>query len=287
MLRRPVVSIALLLAVVGIIDLVVLPSWWVVRDRSVLAAGPVPRTSYMRHADPLGHPVSWVWTPIDSIAPVLACAVVLAEDEQFFRSRALSREQLKHQMNAVLRAEFSVGYSGIGQQLARNLYLTPSRTPRRKAREYVLTVALHEALSKQRELELHLNVAEWGKGRWGVAAASQAYLGVLPSDLPPSRAIVLASMLPAPRRELAYAVGARATARQEAIATKLWRASMLSDAAYGATLDRLRLWRSFARAGGSMSDAFAAVDSVMGRERSPDGLEPQALASTCDTSRRP
>lgn len=287
--RRTIFWVFAMLGTITILDVAVLPTWWVVRDREVLASGPAPRTSYMRDAADHGLPAQeWRWTPLDSVSPWLACAVVLAEDEQFFRSHALAREKIQRQWNAAIRGDFSVGYSGIGQQLARNLYLTPARTPRRKAREYVVTMALHHLLSKDRALELHLNVAEWGLGRWGIAAASEAYLGMSPGALSPARAIVLASMLPAPRRELQYAVGDRAAPRQELTARKLWRASLLSDNGYGATIDRLRLWRARARAGASMQDAFAAVDSIMGPETVPPIVDDELpLSRACDTGRRP
>jgi len=91
------------------------------------------------------------------------------------------------------------GASTITQQLAKNLYLSSSRSPIRKAKEAVTALGLELALSKDRILELYLNVAEWGPGIWGVDAASGAYFGVPASRLNEEQAAELAATLPHPR----------------------------------------------------------------------------------------
>ena len=91
------------------------------------------------------------------------------------------------------------GASTITQQLAKNLYLSPSRNPLRKIKEAVTALRLEATLSKDRILELYLNVVEWGPGIWGVDAASQAYFGVPPSRLTEEQAAELAATLPHPR----------------------------------------------------------------------------------------
>jgi len=91
------------------------------------------------------------------------------------------------------------GASTITQQLAKNLYLSSSRNPMRKVKEAVTALRLELALSKDRILELYLNVAEWGPGIWGVEAASRAYFAVPASRLTVEQAAELAATLPHPR----------------------------------------------------------------------------------------
>ena len=91
------------------------------------------------------------------------------------------------------------GASTITQQLAKNLYLSPSRNPLRKIKEAVTALRLEATLSKDRILELYLNVVEWGPDIWGVDAASHAYFGVPPSRLTEEQAAELAATLPHPR----------------------------------------------------------------------------------------
>ena len=90
------------------------------------------------------------------------------------------------------------GASTITQQLAKNLYLSPSRNPLRKLKEAVTAVGLEWALSKDRILELYLNMVEWGPGVWGVTAASEAYFGIAPPRLTEQQAAALAATLPFP-----------------------------------------------------------------------------------------
>ena len=97
------------------------------------------------------------------------------------------------------RGEFARGASTITQQLAKNLYLSPSKNPLRKVRELLIARRLESELSKQRILELYLNVIEWGDGIYGAEAASQAYFGVPASRLGPAQAARLAAMIPNPR----------------------------------------------------------------------------------------
>jgi len=109
------------------------------------------------------------------------------------------------------------GASTITQQLAKNLYLSPSRNPLRKLKEAVTAVRLEWALSKDRILELYLNVIEWGPGVWGVTAASEAYFGVAPSQLTEQQAAALAATLPFPLSSNPVLRPARMLARRDLI----------------------------------------------------------------------
>jgi len=151
-------------------------------------------------------------TNLESISPVLQRMVIIAEDSRF-RSHvgidpaeiadALGMDDARGFWSAVGAAwrhrDRLRGASTITQQLAKNLYLSSSRNPIRKVKEAVTALRLELALSKDRILELYLNVAEWGPGIWGIDAASRAYFGVPASRLTEEQAAELAATLPHPR----------------------------------------------------------------------------------------
>jgi monofunctional biosynthetic peptidoglycan transglycosylase len=93
------------------------------------------------------------------------------------------------------RMEFVRGASTITQQLAKNLYLSPSKNPIRKLRELLITRRLEAELSKQRILEIYLNVIEWGDGIYGAEAAARQYFGISAAQLGPSESALLAGAL--------------------------------------------------------------------------------------------
>src|SRR5438876_1251822 len=151
-------------------------------------------------------------TDLQSIAPVLQRMVIIAEDSRF-RSHvgidpaeiadALGVDRAHGFWSAVGAAwrhrDRLRGASTITQQVAKNLYLSSSRNPIRKVKEAVTALQLELTLSKDRILELYLNVAEWGPGIWGVDAASRAYFAVSASRLSEEQAAELAATLPHPR----------------------------------------------------------------------------------------
>ena len=92
------------------------------------------------------------------------------------------------------------GASTITQQLAKNLFLSGERSWIRKGQEAVITRMLELAMSKQRILELYLNVAEWGEGVFGAEAGARHHFGVSASYLDADRAAWMAAVLPSPRR---------------------------------------------------------------------------------------
>lgn len=142
-----------------------------------------------------------IWTPLSQISPYLIKAVLIAEDDKFWRHEGFDFEAMQKAVEKDLRQKkFKFGGSTISQQLAKNLYLTPSKNPVRKLKEAVLTWRLENRLSKKRILEIYLNVAEWGEGIFGIEAASRHYYGKGASALGPEEAAKLASVLPNPRK---------------------------------------------------------------------------------------
>ncbi len=141
------------------------------------------------------------WVPLARMSPYLVKAVLIAEDDKFWAHEGFDFEAMKTALERDLKKkQFKFGGSTISQQLAKNLYLTPSRNPVRKIKEAILTWRMERSLSKRRILELYLNVAEWGDGIFGAGLASFQYYGKPVSTLGPMEAAKLAAVLPNPRR---------------------------------------------------------------------------------------
>ena len=141
------------------------------------------------------------WVPYDKISIHLKRAVIAAEDDKFIDhegfdwegiQKAIEKNQKKGRMVA--------GGSTISQQLAKNLFLSPSRSYFRKAEEAIITVMIEALWDKRRILEVYLNVVEWGNGIFGCEAAAQRYYRVPAAQLAPAQAARLAVMLPNPRK---------------------------------------------------------------------------------------
>jgi len=145
--------------------------------------------------------IAAVWMPLDRISPYLVQAVVISEDDKFWGHKGFDFAAIKAAVEKDIKKKtWRYGGSSITQQLAKNLFLSPSRNPLRKLREIILTWRLESALTKKRILELYLNVVEWGNGIFGAEAASRHYYEVPASDLSPRQAARLAVVLPSPRR---------------------------------------------------------------------------------------
>jgi monofunctional biosynthetic peptidoglycan transglycosylase len=140
------------------------------------------------------------WTPLHGIAPSLPRLVVAGEDNGFCIQRfGIDTTALQAQVDARLEGEEGRGASTITMQLARNLFLPPSRTMLRKAAELWLTPQLALLWPKRRVIEVYLNVVEFGPGLYGAEAASRAYFHKSAAHLTDDEAARLASILPAPR----------------------------------------------------------------------------------------
>ncbi len=143
--------------------------------------------------------IEQVWVPLNRIAKSAVLAVTIAEDDKFWQHGGFDFEGMQQALKKDLeKGRIAAGGSTITQQLAKNLWLTPSRNPLRKVKEALLAWRLEEALSKKRILELYLNVAEWGDGVFGIEAASRASFGVPAAALSAEQAARLAVVLPSP-----------------------------------------------------------------------------------------
>ncbi len=140
------------------------------------------------------------WVSYDAVAEHLKKAILISEDAAFFSHKGVDLFELKEAIREDWeKGKFKRGGSTITMQLARNLYLTPSKNPLRKIREIVIAWQLEQALSKRRIFELYLNVVEWGNGIYGAEAAARHYFSKSARDLDPEEAATLAALLPSPR----------------------------------------------------------------------------------------
>ena len=152
------------------------------------------------------------------ISPTLVRAVLVAEDAAFFDHDGVDYEELRVSFwRNLQRGEISRGASTITQQLAKNLYLSPSRNPYRKLSELMIARRLEAELSKVRILELYLNLIEWGDGIWGAQAAAQRYFGISASALSAEQAALLAGAIINPRVYSPARTNARLLRRQQII----------------------------------------------------------------------
>jgi monofunctional biosynthetic peptidoglycan transglycosylase len=158
------------------------------------------------------------FVPYSRISPTLVRAVLVAEDAAFFDHDGVDYEELRLSFWKNLElGQFSRGASTITQQLAKNLYLSPSRNPYRKISELMIARRLEAELSKVRILELYLNLIEWGDGIWGAQAAAQRYFGIPASALSADQAALLAGAIINPIAYSPARPNARLLRRQQII----------------------------------------------------------------------
>ncbi|MDD5524628.1 MAG: monofunctional biosynthetic peptidoglycan transglycosylase [Smithella sp.] len=142
-----------------------------------------------------------IWVPLSRVSPYVMKAVIIAEDDKFWSHEGFDFEAMQKALEKdIKKKKFKAGGSTISQQLAKNLYLSPSKNPIRKLKEAILTWRLERNLSKRRIMELYLNVAEWGDGIYGIEAAARKHYGKSAAGLTAREAAVLAAVIPNPRR---------------------------------------------------------------------------------------
>jgi len=167
---------------------------------------PVPMTAFMAgerlatrgEAKPLDQRQDWV--PWERISPHAAVAVIAAEDQKFISHAGFDYDAIGKAVTDAQRGRRLRGASTISQQVAKNLFLWPGQSWLRKGLEAWFTVWIELLWPKQRILEVYLNVAQFGRGTWGVEAASWRYFRKPAADLTRTEAALLASVLPSPTR---------------------------------------------------------------------------------------
>jgi monofunctional glycosyltransferase len=145
--------------------------------------------------------INAIWVPLDQVSPFVMKAVIIAEDDNFWSHEGFDYNAIMKALETdIKKGKFKTGGSTISQQLAKNLYLSPTKDPIRKIKEAILTWRIENTLTKRRIIELYLNVAEWGDGIFGIEAAAQNHYGKHASELNARQAATLAIILPNPRR---------------------------------------------------------------------------------------
>jgi monofunctional glycosyltransferase len=140
------------------------------------------------------------WVDYSHISSNLKRALIASEDARFNDHEGFDWEGIEKAFNKNLKkGKLVAGGSTISQQLAKNLFLNSGRTPWRKGEEAIITVMLEKMLTKQRILEIYLNVIEWGNGIFGAEAAARHYFKVSAAGLSAPQAAKLAAMVPNPR----------------------------------------------------------------------------------------
>lgn len=161
----------------------------------VFAMLPPPRTPYMLQESARLDGIRYDWTDMDEIAPVMARAVVAAEDANFCLHWGFDMVAIRR----ALDEGTGRGASTITQQVVKNVFLWHGRNWGRKALEAVITPVVETFWSKRRILEVYLNVAEFDAGVFGVQAAAEHYFNTDAAKLTPTQAARLAAALPAPK----------------------------------------------------------------------------------------
>ncbi len=164
-------------------------------------------TAFMRlHAETAreqGRPFTKLqrWVSLKQIPRVTIDAVIVAEDGTFWSHSGFDWFEFKESLLRNLKElRFARGASTITQQLVKNLFLSSSKDPLRKLKEWILTWKMEDTLSKERILELYLNVIEWGHGVYGIEAAANYYFGKSVRQLTREESARLAAILPSPKR---------------------------------------------------------------------------------------
>jgi monofunctional glycosyltransferase len=168
--------------------------------------------------------LQWKWVAYGRISPYLRRGVLVAEDNSFYEHEGVDTKGVKEAFERNWkRGKITHGGSTITQQLAKNLYLSPSRNPLRKVREYFIARSLEKHLTKKRILEIYLNVVEMGERVYGAEAAARYYFKKSASSLTTREAALLAGCLPNPRVMNPGNPNKRLRARQRMILSRMRR----------------------------------------------------------------
>lgn len=142
--------------------------------------------------------IRYQWVNNKAISPNAGAAVIASEDQRFYQHSGFDLDSIQSSIDVYMDGGKLRGASTISQQVAKNLFLTPSRSFLRKGLEVWFTFLIETLWSKQRILEVYLNIAEFGDHLYGIEAASRYYFGHPASTLSKAQAALLAATLPNP-----------------------------------------------------------------------------------------
>jgi monofunctional biosynthetic peptidoglycan transglycosylase len=144
--------------------------------------------------------LQYVWINYSQISDYLKRAVIATEDARFLQHKGFDYQAIEIAWKKNLKQrKLAAGGSTISQQLAKNMFLSSKKTMWRKLQEALITIMLEKMMTKQRILEIYLNVIEWGNGVFGVEAAAHYYFGIPARSLAPEQSAWLASIISNPR----------------------------------------------------------------------------------------
>lgn len=226
-LGRAVILVAALLLLAGIVDVGRYFFW---PDVAGLATKNPGKTAFMLHREEQWRgadkqrSIVQSWTPLSRISKNAVLAVTIAEDDKFWRHDGFDFEGMEQALISNMeKGRVAAGGSTITQQLAKNLWLSPSKNPLRKLKEAILAWRLEQALSKKRILEIYLNVAEWGDGVFGIEAAARTHFGTTAAGLSAEQSARLAAVLPSPLKWSPSAPSRGVAARARIIQARMER----------------------------------------------------------------
>jgi monofunctional biosynthetic peptidoglycan transglycosylase len=140
------------------------------------------------------------WVPLNQISKYAKWSIIFSEDWSFYDHEGIDVEQIKTALSQMVEEKKFRGASTITQQMVKNVYLSESRTVTRKIHEIILAQKVEKILTKNRILEVYLNVIEYGPGIFGINEASKHYFRKTPSALTPREGAFLAMLLPSPKK---------------------------------------------------------------------------------------
>jgi monofunctional glycosyltransferase len=213
-------------------------------------------------------------------------AVLVSEDNAFWDHEGVDVEGFKEAMKRNWEEKsLGAGGSTITQQLAKNLYLSPSRNPLRKLREYFIARALEKHLSKKRILELYLNVVELGERVYGAEAAARHYFGKSAASLSPREAALLAGALPNPRVMKPDDPNGRLRARRDIILSRMKRWGHLAEEEVLRAPEPEKVEEELPPVEETETDtATETIDPVRIEPREPPAEDPPATSTTEEPS---
>lgn len=166
---------------------------------------PAPTSTFMiyRHFEDLiddqtFKSINYTWVSLEKISPNASAAVIAAEDQRFFQHSGFDLDSIQSSIDVYMGGGRLRGASTISQQVAKNLFLIPSKNFLRKGLEVWFTLLIEIMWSKERILEMYLNIAEFGNHLFGIEAASRHYFGIPAKQLSRAQAALLAATLPNP-----------------------------------------------------------------------------------------
>jgi len=204
--RNPIKSALIFFSAIIVIQIIILPYGDIRQLRTKNPGETAFMHEYTERAKKENRPfrIKQNWLSYKSIPQDAIDAVVVAEDGTFWRHEGFDWFEFRESIEKNFEEGRAVrGASTITQQLVKNIYLSSSKNPLRKLKEWILTWYMEQQLSKSRILEIYLNVIEWGDGVYGIGAASQYYFDKPAADLNRDECTRLAAIIPSPRKHRA------------------------------------------------------------------------------------